>query len=175
MPGRGATKPSAPYVRESFVRGERTHGARRVWHDVLAEGLSYGVHRIEPLMRAQVLRAKPRCRRRPADIGERSAVAPNVLDRAFVAERPNRKWDADFTCVWTADGWLYVAVVLDLFSRRMVGWSMKAEMRRRSSPTRWSWRSGGAAGRRRCCITLTRACSGLDPGAAGISARPASG
>ena len=51
-----------------------------------------------------------------------------MLDRAFDADRPNHKWVADFTYVWTAEGWLYVAVVLDLFSRRLVGWSMKAEM-----------------------------------------------
>jgi putative transposase len=115
-------------VRESFVRSDRTYGARRVWHDVLAEGLSCGLHRVERLMRRQALRARPRRRRLPADTGPRAAIAPNVLDRTFAAERPNRKWVADFTYVWTAEGWLYVAVVLDLFSRRIVGWSMKAEM-----------------------------------------------
>jgi putative transposase len=57
-----------------------------------------------------------------------SAVAPNVLDRAFEASSPNRKWIADFTYVWTAEGWLYVAAVVDLFSRRVVGWSMSAAM-----------------------------------------------
>jgi len=114
-------------VRESFVRSDRTYGARRVWHDVLAEGLSCGLHRIERLMRAQALRARPR-RRLPTDTGTRSAIAPNVLDRAFAAERLNCKWVADFTYIWTAEGWLYVAVVLDLFSRRIVGWSMKVEM-----------------------------------------------
>ena len=51
-----------------------------------------------------------------------------MLDRQFVAERPNQKWIADFTYIWTAEGWLYVAAVIDLFSRRVVGWSMKAEM-----------------------------------------------
>ena len=62
--------------------------------------------------------------------GERqiAAVAPNVLDRTFEAPAPNRKWIADFTYVWTAEGWLYVAVVIALFSRRVVGWSMSAEM-----------------------------------------------
>src|SRR5436190_23877862 len=55
-------------------------------------------------------------------------LAPNVLDRSFEAPAPNRKWIADFTCVWTAEGWLYVAAVIDLFSRRLVGWSIKAEM-----------------------------------------------
>ncbi len=62
------------------------------------------------------------------DAGERATIASNVLDRAFAAQRPNRKWVADFTYIWTAEGWLYVAVILDLFSRRVVGWSMKAEM-----------------------------------------------
>jgi putative transposase len=58
-------------------------------------------------------------------LGERqaSAVAPNVLDRSFAAPARNRKWIADFTHVWTAEGWLYVAAVVDLFSRRVVGWS----------------------------------------------------
>ena len=117
-------------VRASFVASDRTYGARRVWHDVLAEGISCGLHRIERLMRAQALRARPRRRRRPPDLGERpdAAVAANVLDRAFEAPAPNRKWIADFTYIWTAEGWLYVAAVLDLFSRRVVGWSMSATM-----------------------------------------------
>ena len=57
-----------------------------------------------------------------------AAVAPNVLDRTFEAPAPNRKWIADFTYVWTAEGWLYVAAVVDLFSRRVVGWSMSTAM-----------------------------------------------
>jgi putative transposase len=61
-------------------------------------------------------------------------IADNILDRDFQAERPNRKWLADFTYIWTAEGWLYVAVVLDLFSRRIVGWSMKPDGMRR-----WPW------------------------------------
>ena len=60
--------------------------------------------------------------------GRPTAVAPNVLDRTFEAPAPNRKWIADFTYVWTAEGWLYVAAVIDLFSRRVVGWSMSAAM-----------------------------------------------
>jgi putative transposase len=81
-------------------------------------------------MRHQALRARPRRRRLPPDTGVRStnAVAPNVLNRTFNASLANRKWVADFTYVWTAEGWLYVAAVLDLFSRRVVGWSMSATM-----------------------------------------------
>jgi putative transposase len=117
-------------VRASFLASDRTYGARRVWHDLLAEGISCGLHRIERLMRLQALKARPRRRRLPPDLGERqsSAVAPNVLDRGFEASAPNRKWIADFTYVWTAEGWLYVAAVVDLFSRRVVGWSMSAAM-----------------------------------------------
>jgi putative transposase len=120
----------APKVRASFVASARTYGARRVWRDVLAAGGACGLHKVERLMRAQALRARPRRRALPRDEGERlvSTIAPNVLDRQFTAERPNQKWIADFTYVWTAEGWLYVAAVIDLFSRRVVGWSMKAEM-----------------------------------------------
>ncbi len=117
-------------LRASFIGSARTYGARRVWRDVLAEGVSCGLHRIERLMQAQAFRARPRRRGLPKDDGQRlaSVIAPNVLDREFSAERPNSKWIADFTYVWTAEGWLYVAAVIDLFSRRVVGWSMKAEM-----------------------------------------------
>jgi putative transposase len=117
-------------VRASFVASDRTYGARRVWHDVLAAGFACGLHRIERLMRSQALRARPRRRRLPTDLGVRStnAVAPNVLDRQFEAPAPNCKWVADFTYIWTVEGWLYVAAVLDLFSRRVVGWSMSATM-----------------------------------------------
>lgn len=117
-------------VRQSFLGSDRTYGARRVWHDVLAEGHRCGLHRIERLMRAQALRARPRRRGLPVDTGQRSiaAIAPNVLDRQFQASSPNQKWVADFTYLWTAEGWLYVAVVLDLYSRRAVGWSMQTEM-----------------------------------------------
>lgn len=66
-------------------------------------------------------RARPRRSVKPKDDGERSVIADNILDRDFQAGRPNQKWLADFTYIWTAEGWLYVAVVLVLFSRRAVG------------------------------------------------------
>jgi putative transposase len=117
-------------VRKSFLDSDRTYGARRVWHDVLAAGLSCGLHAIERLMRLNALKARPRRRRLPADTGVRpvTELPANILDRQFDAPAPNRKWVADFTYIWTAEGWLYVAVVLDLYSRRIVGWSMSATM-----------------------------------------------
>jgi putative transposase len=120
----------ATRIRSSFIGSDRTYGARRVWHDLLAEGMDCGLHRIERLMRTHGLKARPRRRRLPPDVGERqaAAVAPNVLDRVFAAPAPNRRWIADFTYIRPAEGWLYVAAVVDLFSRRVVGWSMSAAM-----------------------------------------------
>jgi putative transposase len=117
-------------VRSSFLLSDRTYGARRVLPDVRAAGHECGLHRIERLMKSQALRARPKRKAVPVDTGERSvhAIAPNVLDRQFTATGPNQKWVADFTYVWTHEGWLYVAVVLDLFSRRVVGWSMQPTM-----------------------------------------------
>jgi putative transposase len=117
-------------IKSSFQESDRTYGARRVWHDVLAAGIDCGLHAIERLMRRNGLRARPRRRRLPIDFGDRSAAAlsANVLDRSFEAPAPNRKWVADFTYIWTGEGWLYVAAVIDLFSRRVVGWSMSAAM-----------------------------------------------
>lgn len=84
-------------IGKSFKRSDRTCGARRVWHDVLAEGLACGLHHVERLMRLNGLRARPKRRGLPKDTGERSVIADNVLDRDFSAERPNQKWVADFT------------------------------------------------------------------------------
>ena len=75
------------------------------------------------LMREDALRARPRRRGLSGDTGERSraAIAANVLDRQFEASAPNQRWVADFTYIWIAEGWLYVAAVIDLSLRRVVG------------------------------------------------------
>lgn len=74
--------------------------------------------------------ARAKRRRHLSDAGPRStpAIAANVLDRDFTANAPNQKWVADCTYVWTAEGWLYVAAVMDVYSRGIVGWSMQASM-----------------------------------------------
>ena len=117
-------------IRTSFAESDSTYGARRVWLDLRAWGHCCGLHRVERLMRTHRLWARPKRRRPRGDPGLRpeSAIAPNVLDRQFEASAPNRNWVADFTYLWTWAGWLYVAVVLDLFSRRIVGWSMQSQM-----------------------------------------------
>lgn len=117
-------------IRTSFEQSDRTYGSPRVLRDVRAWGFSCGRHRVVRLMRLAGLQARRKRRRLPTDVGTRSEhwIAPNVLDRRFEASAPNRRWVADFTYVWTAEGWLYVAAVLDLFSRRVVGWAMREEM-----------------------------------------------
>ena len=142
-------------VRRSFFDSDRTYGARRVWHDLLAAGIACGLHAVERLMRLNALKARPRRRRLPSDNDERptTELAANVLDRQFEAPAPNRKWVADFTYIWTAEGWLYVAVVLDLYSRRIVGWSMSATMTAELVTTRSIMASGAGDGRANCCTT----------------------
>ena len=117
-------------IRTSFADSNCTYGARRVRRDLHAWGHPCGVHRVQRLMSAAQLVAGPKRRRRPCYNGVRveTALAPDLLDRQFGAMAPNCKWAAEFTYRWTVEGWLYVAVVLDLFSRRVVGWSMSTQM-----------------------------------------------
>jgi transposase InsO family protein len=132
MPQRASPDRRGPHTEDQGeLHGERPY----LWR---AAGLARssgrrrlrGLHKVERLMHVEALRARPRRRGLPKDSDERAVatIAPNVLDRQFSADRPNQKWIADFTYIWTAEGWLYVAAVIDLFSRRVVGWSMKAEM-----------------------------------------------
>ena len=117
-------------IRQSFLESDRTYGSPRVWRDLADWGERCAEKRVARLMRCAGLQARARRRRRPIDEGLRAehTIAPNVLAREFAAPAANKKWVADFTYVWTAEGWLYVAVVLDLFSRKVVGWSMSSEM-----------------------------------------------
>jgi putative transposase len=118
------------HVRTSFAASDETYGARRVWRDLRAWGFACGLHRTERLMGSAGLKARRARRRRPVDGGQRveHMIANNVLDRQFEAIGPNLKWTADFTYLWTHEGWLFVAVVIDLYSRRVVGWSCSARM-----------------------------------------------
>ena len=117
-------------IRVSFQVTDGTYGARRMLDDVRDAGHVCGRQRVARLMRAAALWARPRRRARPMDRGirEEHAIAPNVLDRQFTATGPNQKWVADFTYLETGEGWLFLAAVLDLYSRRVVGWSMQATM-----------------------------------------------
>lgn len=117
-------------IRSFHLISGRSYGSPRIWRDLREAGERVGENRVARLMSRAGIEALRRKRRRPLDEGVRPecAAAGNLLDRDFDAAAPNQKWVADFTYVNTAEGWLYVAVVLDLFSRRVVGWSMSAEM-----------------------------------------------
>jgi putative transposase len=104
----------------------QTYGSRRMSAALKAQGLDVGRHRARSLMREAGLVAVRPKKRHSYPAGEVSRVADNHLDRQFDADKPNRKWVGDITYLWTTAGWVYLAVVLDLFSRKVVGWSVSA-------------------------------------------------
>jgi putative transposase len=118
-------------IRRIHRQSREVYGSPRVHAELRAQGQTCGRHRVARLMREAALRARSRRRFRPARAGAHSLpVAPNRLDRQFEVEAPNTVWVADITALWTDEGWLYLAAVLDLFGRRLVGYSMRATMTR---------------------------------------------
>ncbi|MBO0782863.1 MAG: IS3 family transposase [Ktedonobacteraceae bacterium] len=110
-----------------FQANRGVYGSPRVHAELQDQGMKCARKRVARLMREQELYAKrPRHRTVTTHSDPEAQVAPNLLQREFGAEQPNTKWAADTTYIWTAEGWLYLAVVLDLFSRMVVGWSMAA-------------------------------------------------
>lgn len=118
-------------VRASHKASRGTYGSPRVYRDLCEDGETVGRDRVARLMRQAGLRSKRRRRYRvTTDSNHSRAVAANVLGREFTARAPNQKWASDITYVPTRRGWLYLAVVLDLYSRRVVGWSMSTRITR---------------------------------------------
>ena len=118
-------------IRASHAASRQTYGSRRVHQDLQAFGETVGRQRVARLMRGAGLRSQSR---RPYRVTTASThqqpVAPNVLARDFKAEGANRKWAADISYVKTRGGWLHLAVVLDLYSRRVVGWAISRRITR---------------------------------------------
>ncbi len=108
------------------------YGSPRVQMELRERGQCSGRMRIARLMRIQGLRARPRRRyRTTTDSRHGLPVCPNLLARRFAVARPNTAWMTDMTYIWTLQGWLYLAVIIDLFSRRVVGWSMSERIDRK--------------------------------------------
>ena len=106
-------------------RSTETYGSPRMTRELQDQGLSVGRRRTARLMRENGLRARqPRRFKRTTDSLHAFPVAPNLLDQDFTAERPDAKWGADLSYIWTREGWLYLAVVIDLYARRVVGWAV---------------------------------------------------
>jgi len=129
------TKPGAKphqeqvHVKAAFATSGATYGSRRVMHALRRQGLRIGRYRVRTLMREAGLRA--RWKRKfvsTTDSRHTLPVAENLLGRQFDVSEPNRAWVSDITYIRTAQGWLYLAVVLDLYSRKVVGWSMAPSM-----------------------------------------------
>jgi len=114
------------HARAVHMETHQTYGSRRMSAALKAQGLAVGRHRARSLMREAGLVAIRPKKRHSYPAGEVSRVAANHLDRQFEASQPNQKWVGDITYLWTSVGWVYLAVVLDLFSRKVVGWSMSA-------------------------------------------------
>ena len=112
------------HIRSAFALSNATYGSPRMTRELRDEGITIGRHRVARLMRENALKARQRRRfKRTTDSLHAFPVAPNLLNQDFNATGPNQKWGADISYVWTREGWLYLAVVIDLFARRVVGWA----------------------------------------------------
>ena len=119
------------HIRAEFSTSNGTYGSPRMHAELKESGFSIGRHRVARLMRENGLQARQKTRfKKTTDSDHGGPVAPNVLSQDFTATGPNEKWGVDISYVWTAEGWLYLAIVLDLFSRRIVGWSVSDRMKR---------------------------------------------
>lgn len=110
-------------IRASFTASQGVYGAPRVFLDLREAGETCSKHRVERLMRENGLRALHGDRTRRWVIGKPAVLIPNLLKRQFTVTQPNVAWASDITYIRTWQGWLYLAVVLDLFSRKVVGWA----------------------------------------------------
>ena len=112
-------------IRAVFERSQQTYGSPRIHQALRKQGIACNRKRIERLMRAERLISVHRKKYRPQTTNSTHSlpVAENLLKQDFSASKPNEKWVGDITYVPTAEGWLYLAVIIDLFSRRVVGWA----------------------------------------------------
>jgi putative transposase len=112
-------------IRASYTGSSGVYGAPRVFLDLREAGETCGKHRVARIMRINNIKALRGYKAPRHIVGRASIIAPNRLQREFTVEQPDRAWVTDITYIRTWQGWLYLAVVLDLFARRVVGWSMK--------------------------------------------------
>jgi len=112
-------------IRVIHRESRETYGSPRIWDALVKQGHRIGEHRVARLMCQDGIRARTVKKWRATTQSQhRFPVAANTLERAFTVEAPNRVWAGDITYVWTLEGWLYLAVLLDLYSRRVIGWAM---------------------------------------------------
>jgi putative transposase len=118
------------HIRAVFAAHRGAYGWPRIWRQLQGEGVRVGKLRVQQLMQQHGIRARGKRRFRvTTDSRHGLPIAPNLLNRNFTVAAPNRVWAGDMTYIQTEEGWLFLAVVLDLFSRRIVGWSLREDMR----------------------------------------------
>ena len=116
-------------IATAFEQNRRIYGSPRIYSELRDDGLLCSENRVARLMRKAGIHVEPVRRfRATTDSAHALPVAVNLLGRQFTAEATNTKWASDITYLWTREGWLYLAVVLDLFSRRVIGWSLQASL-----------------------------------------------
>ena len=121
-----------PIVRAAHKESKGTYGARRIAIEVEAHGSSCGRFKARSLMKLAGVAAKQKKKfKATTDSKHDLPVAPNLLNRQFEVKAPDQVYVSDITYIWTTEGWLYLAVVLDLFSRQIVGWSLSNRMTRK--------------------------------------------
>jgi len=117
-------------VQAVFLKYKSHYGCRRVHQELRAQGVLVNRKRVARLMRAAGLKAKGKRRfRATTDSRHGYPLAPNLLGRRFGVEVANRLWLSDLTYIWTSEGWLYVSIVLDAWSRRVVGWAWSVSLK----------------------------------------------
>ena len=118
-------------IKAIFKEHRGQYGSRRIQRQLKNEGHQIGRYKVRRLMQELGLKAKaPKRYKVTTDSRHTFPIAPNLLDRKFEVDQPNRFWTTDITYIWTLEGWLYLAVVLDLFSRQVVGWAIDKRMKR---------------------------------------------
>lgn len=113
------------HIRQVHLESRRAYGSVKTWRELRGRGVACGKHRVARLRKQEGIQAQRRCRFRITVANQHtSPPAPNLLQRQFVATGPNRIWVGDMTFIRTRGGFLYLAVLLDLFARNVVGWAM---------------------------------------------------
>jgi len=120
------------HISAVYAENRGAYGWPRIWRELGDRGIRVGKQRVQRLMQKHGIQARGKRRFRvlTSDSKHGLPIAPNVLDRNFNVAAPNQVWVGDLTYIPTAEGWLFLAVVIDLFSRKVVGWSMRSDMQR---------------------------------------------
>lgn len=130
------------HIRAVHAESKGEYGWPRVWKKLLAQCIRVSKDRVQRLMKLHGIKARTKRRfKATTDSKHNLPVAPNLLQRDFSPAKPDQVWTTDITYLWTDEGWLYLTVILDLFSRQVVGWSLKPHMRTElvSDALRMAW------------------------------------